>query len=503
MKKLLLLLTSLLITHLSISQNALNFDGVNDLVQTSYTGVRGTANRTFEAWIYLQFTPSGNSCIMDYGLSTVAARNTFLVNSNRAIAFIAGGTNTNITSSTNVVPLNTWSHVAFVKNGGTGYLYVNGIQVGTGNLSGVNTGTGGSNLKIGNRVSGGNIPFRGVIDEVRVWDVARTQTEIASAMNIEFCSAPSSLKAYYRLNQGTAGGTNTTSTTVIDDAGTNNGTLSGFSLSGTSSNWVSGATISPVAINSTIPVSACGSYTMQNGTIVSATGTYFDTISSSVSCDSLDAYVISITTSTIQNVISDSGCVTYTTPMGKTITTTGTYYDTLGSSAGCDSLIQYDITISGAVDDSVYRVGSRITSFDTWASHQWIRCDSNNLPIPGATNRFIDVTQVGDYAVVVTRGNCMDTSECINFNPASLNENLSNSFSVYPNPANEIITIMNSENKIINDITIFDVSGKLVDNQKVVNSTSSSISITTLENGVYFMNIQTVEGAATIKFVKN
>jgi len=160
MKKLLLLLTSLLITHLSISQNALNFDGVNDLVQTSYTGVRGTANRTFEAWIYLQFTPSGNSCIMDYGLSTVAARNTFLVNSNRAIAFIAGGTNTNITSSTNVVPLNTWSHVAFVKNGGTGYLYVNGIQVGTGNLSGVNTGTGGSNLKIGNRVSGGNIPFR-------------------------------------------------------------------------------------------------------------------------------------------------------------------------------------------------------------------------------------------------------------------------------------------------------------------------------------------------------
>lgn len=80
-------------------------------------------------------------------------------------------------------------------------------------------------------------------------------------------------------------------------------------------------------------------------------------------------------------------------------------------------------------------------------------------------------------------------------------QNLTNRFSVFPNPANELITIKNTENKIINEISIFDISRKLVDNQQGL--TSTSICISKLEKGVYFMNIQNGDGTATIKFVKN
>lgn len=503
MKKTLLLLTSLLIAQLSISQNALDFDGTNDFVQTTYSGVTGSANRTFEAWIFISSTaPSSNLCIMDYGLNAVGSRNTFAITGTKGLSFLSGGTNANIGSGTNTVPVNQWAHVAFVLNSGTGYLYINGLQVGTGNLSNVNTPTTGTNLKIGDRVPGGNIRFKGGIDEVRVWNVARTQTEIASSMNIEFCSAPSALKAYYKFNQGTAGGTNTAITSATDDAGTNNGTLSSFALTGTTSNWITGKSIFPVAINSTFPITACGSYIMPNGTVITTAGTYFDTVSSSVSCDSLDSYVITLTSATVKNVVMDSGCATYTTPLGMVITTSGTYYDTISTVTSCDTVIQYDIVISGAVDDSVYRQGGRITSFDTWANHQWVRCDSNYAPIVGETASFINTTLTGDYAVIVTRGTCVDTSDCININPASISENaLNNSFEVFPNPTSNYLAIKNLENLAITGMTIIDVSGKIILDE--TNNSNNTVNVEGLENGVYFLQVKTASGIANMKFIKN
>ena len=500
MKKALLLLSSLFIAQVSNSQNALHFDGTNDKVQTTYPGVLGSANRTFEAWIYLDVTPTANRCIMDYGRNAAYSRNTFGVNANRSLVYLSGGNN--ISSNTSVIPVATWTHVAFVLNNGTGYFYVNGVQAGSGVLPLVNTPSNYENLIIGNRVTGGSIPFPGRIDEVRMWDLARTQTEITSSMNIEFCSAPSALKAYYKFNQGTAAGTNTTVTTATDDAGTNNGTLTNFALTGTTSNWVTGKSIFPAAIVSSFSVTSCGSYTMPNGTVITTAGTYFDTVNSSISCDSLDSYVITLSSATVKNIVADSGCATYTTPLGMVITTSGTYYDTISIVTSCDTVIQYDIVISGAVDDSVYRQGGRITSFDTWANHQWVRCDSNYAPIAGETGSFIITTLPGDYAVIVTRGTCVDTSDCININPASVSENaLNNSFEVFPNPTSNYLTIKNLKNISITGLTIIDVSGKIILDE--TNNSNNTVNLEGLENGVYFLQVKTASGVANIKFIKN
>ncbi len=236
----LLLFTVSLATN-AYSQNALDFDGVNDHVTTNFPGVLGSADRTFEAWIYLSASPTSNACILDYGTSSSGSRNSFFVSPNNQLSFISGGTNGNLSSPNNVVPIGQWVHVAFVLDNGTGYSYVNGVQVATGNLSGVNTPNGGNTFRIGQRVSGGSIPFVGKIEEVRVWDVARSLTQINLDTATEFCTPQSGLVAYHRFNSGTAGGTNTTVTTSTDDSGLNNdGTLQGFALTGTTSNWVTG-----------------------------------------------------------------------------------------------------------------------------------------------------------------------------------------------------------------------------------------------------------------------
>ncbi len=340
----------------SWAQNGLHFDDVNDYVQTTYPGVLGTANRTFEAWINPDTTSTGSNAILDYGANQVGSRNTFLYEAaSSRVGFISGGTNANMFSTNNVITAGQWNHVAFVLNNGTGYFYVNGTAAGTGNLSTVNTPTGNATLTIGQRVSGGSIPFGGIIDEVRIWNVARTQADIQRDMNKELCSA-TGLMAYYRFNQGNAGGTNTGQTTLIDQsASSNNGTLLNFALSGISSNWVTGVNLTPgIGGMGSVSPAVCGSYTSPSGKYVWTTSnTYQDTITNAAGCDSL----ITVNLTILQPstfTFKDTTCGNYLSPSGKyTWMASGTYSDTLPNAAGCDSLISVELTVNTATSATI------------------------------------------------------------------------------------------------------------------------------------------------------
>jgi len=336
------------------TQNALHFDGSNDYVQTTFTGVTGTANRTFEAWVYITSTPSGNSCILDYGTNSVGNRNTFFINSNRALGYISGGTNANITSSTNVVPLNTWTHVAFVLDNGTGYLYVDGVQRGTGNLSTVNTATPATNFRIGERIPGGSIPFDGIIDEVRVWNVAKTATQLVALKDDELCPSQAGLVAYYRCNEGLANGSNSTVTTLVDNStSSNNGTLNNFGLSGSTSNWVAGASLTSAPdSDSTFAVEACGSYSSPGGQFITSSQTLTETITNSFGCDSaitIDVTIkqISFTRDTIE------ACDSFRSVQGTLYTSTNIFTETFTNDAGCDSIVQTFLTVGNSTRDTL------------------------------------------------------------------------------------------------------------------------------------------------------
>ncbi|EAS20511.1 hypothetical protein BBFL7_01399 [Flavobacteria bacterium BBFL7] len=245
-------------TLLAQTQNALNFDGVDDGVQTSFPGVLSNSNRTFEAWINVRpGAVSSNLCILDYGRNAVGSRNTFVVNGNRGLNFTSGGTNANMSSATSVVTEGQWTHVAFVLDNGTGFIYVNGVQQGTANLSTVNTPSGFTDLRMGHRVPGGGaLRFDGEIDEVRIWNVALTPTEIMTNMNSEVCTTSPGLVAYYQFNEGIASSSNSSVIMVPDESGAANGTLNGFSLTGSNSNWVSGPSMLSSVINTEVTESS-------------------------------------------------------------------------------------------------------------------------------------------------------------------------------------------------------------------------------------------------------
>lgn len=78
------------------------------------------------------------------------------------------------------------------------------------------------------------------------------------------------------------------------------------------------------------------------------------------------------------------------------------------------------------------------------------------------------------------------------------NDNMS-FFELYPNPANDVITINPKTDKKLS-LKIVDITGKLVKSFAIENKTN--IKIEDLESGIYFLNLQSDKENQTVKFIK-
>jgi ELWxxDGT repeat protein len=135
-----------------------------------------------------------------------------------------------------------------------------------------------------------------------------------------------------------------------------------------------------------------------------------------------------------------------------------------------------------------------ITATQSGASYQWMDCNTNLL-ISGETNQSYTATADGSYAVIVTDGACIDTSVCTTISGMSLNEDLQQIISVYPNPANSNLTVQVSGT--IESVLIYNTSGKLVQSE-----IKNTFSVENLPAGIYFLQVQTENGIGTSRFVK-
>jgi len=158
-------------------------------------------------------------------------------------------------------------------------LYVDGIlkASGTASASSFNWNT---KILLGySNTSPVNKYFNGNMDEVRIWNVARTQCEINTYKNCEIPTTASGLVANYHFNQGFDATSNSTVTVLNDLSGNSrNGALTNFALIGLTSNWVTpGALVtgSTTPANLSITVGATVSNSVicnGNSTTLSGTG---------------------------------------------------------------------------------------------------------------------------------------------------------------------------------------------------------------------------------------
>jgi hypothetical protein len=427
------------------------FDGVNDYMENAIPSFQFGEDSSFTIsfWISKNNTTNGG-WVYHYGLNQNQG------GTNNFCQFFSANANAESNWRTNkqgqpwinlysTYTANTWEHFAVTFENKTMTMYKNGAQYGTSityTYTGALTAT--MPFRIGVSFTLTHSLFGGKIDDFGIWSRKLTSNEISNLYN--------------------------PCTIVYGPAAT---------------------------------ITACGSYNSQSGTNYTTTGQYSDTLQTSTSCDSvitLNLTINNYSTATITAV----NCSNYTSPSGLyTWTSSGTYYDTIPNTVGCDSIITVNLTIN-TVNVMVYTSADTLTAAASGATYQWLNCDNNNYPIAGATSQSFQGLTNGNYAVQITLNGCVDTSICYQLGNVGIEiiEN-SSAFNIYPNPNNGSFIITSDIKSDQFNIEVFNIEGKLVVSKTIGGKeiNQQAISISKLNNGVYYIKLNNANKTYTQKLI--
>jgi PKD repeat protein len=161
--------------------NALSFNGTSDWVTVnSSPSFDMTSSMTIEAWVYPTSTAAASQTLVTKEVSGNVAYYLAASSSSSTPQFsvITGGGAWWNLYGTSALAANTWVHLAATYDGTTQRLYINGTEVARRAQSG-DMMVGSGALRIGGNSLWGEY-FKGYIDEVRIYNRALTQAQIAA-----------------------------------------------------------------------------------------------------------------------------------------------------------------------------------------------------------------------------------------------------------------------------------------------------------------------------------
>lgn len=182
------------------SAYVLNFGGGNEYVDLPDLNITGP-NMTVEAWVYVDNANKNWSRIIDFGNGPGTDNIIFGFEGTTGHLFaeIYNGTSIKL-SAPSAFPENQWVHVACVWNGTTATIYQNGVSVASGaqrpigNLTRTNNYIGKSNWA--------DEYYDGKMMDIRIWNTARSQSDIQNNMSSLLAGNEAGLMLYYKSSEG-------------------------------------------------------------------------------------------------------------------------------------------------------------------------------------------------------------------------------------------------------------------------------------------------------------
>jgi hypothetical protein len=134
----------------------------------------------------------------------------------------------------------------------------------------------------------------------------------------------------------------------------------------------------------------------------------------------------------------------------------------------------------------------------TFNTLQWW---NDSIIIPNATDTLYAATKSGTYQVKVTSSNgCSNVSNKLQHNMTSVQSLFAlQNIMVYPNPANEIVSIESPEITILN-VTLFDMIGEQIISHTIDNKTAK-LNVSNIPQGMYQLLINTHLGKKSVKII--
>ena len=155
------------------------------------------------------------------------------------------------------------------------------------------------------------------------------------------------------------------------------------------------------------------------------------------------------------------------------------------------------------IDATVTLAANTLTATESGLDYQWVDCDNANTPIDGATEQSFEATEDGNYAVIVSDGDCSVTSECtVVIVTGVAEQNGVDAFSVYPNPFNEMLTVRTNGLQGQVRIELFSMSGQVLINEVRNGLEVNTVGTAQLAPGSYVLRLTSDNGRATMNVVK-
>lgn len=427
-------------------ENSLHFDNVDDYITTPGASalISGSSQISISFWV---FPENPVSSFPDYdgfcGFRNNTDADFYIVqipgNTVEARFRNSAGISFDIIDST--LQLSTWQHFVLTYDGTELTLYKDGVISSSITANG-NITTTTEPFYIG------RLPYQttnyyllGRMDEVSLWNKTLSSNEVRCIYESYVDSSTVGLALYYKFNQGITGGINLTEDTLISQAGHMDGIMNNFSLFGLTSNWIIGVE----------------NYHLLTGSICHGQVYSFGT---------------------------------------QSLSAPGTYFETYNSLFGCDSIVK--LILTSEVNTNVAVNGNMLHSYQNGATYQWIDCDNANAPINNETLQDFTASSTGNYAVAINYNSCTDTSACFWIIVGGIAENDKNTFSIFPNPANNRINYLSKAAGLPLEIT--DARGQKV--MSMLTDLNSGIDISSLSAGLYFIKISTENGILVKPFIR-
>jgi hypothetical protein len=243
-------------------------------------------------------------------------------------------------------------------------------------------------------------------------------------------------------------------------------------------------TISNQPTSSVVTVSACSSYTWHGNTYTASTNTPTWTTTNVAGCDSVITLHLTINEPS-SSVVTASACSSYSwhDSVYTTSTNSATWITT--NAAGCDSVVSLHLTINES-SSSIETYSA--DSFFIW--HDSVYTTSTNSATWDTTNAA-GCDSIVTLHLTILSSPVENTSAII----------------VYPNPADDFINIKIQGNTMMAMYgMIYGSNGQKINNNIIINSEITTVSIKSLASGVYYLRLyDNLTGAIikTISFIKH
>jgi hypothetical protein len=184
--------------------------------------------------------------------------------------------------------------------------------------------------------------------------------------------------------------------------------------------------------------------------------------------------------------------------------------------------IVYTITVTnpegGCTSSQTFTMSSNLAAYTTYTNASCGSCPTGSIQVivscgtgpynyvwspGGQTTSSISNVAPGCYTVTVTDANLnsVTSQACVTFSTKLEDISIANGLTIYPNPSNGLFNLLSEATLEKLDITVINPLGQTVIQESIKNAKQTTVDLSTLSKGIYYLKANTDNGTQLFKLI--